>query len=452
MIVQTRKSLPTKPGYLLFNSKEIQSNVLNFYNRMWKEYGDIVRLPILPNYSSYLVAHPSYAEHVLSTHQELYPKPDIINKPLNLMMGESILTAEGDSWLKNRRLMQPAFHMKQLASLADVMVRCTESFIKEWEDKPDGEIIDIAEETLKLTLKIAGQTLFSKDISDDNSVLGKAFRTGYEFIDYKINNLWTEPLWVPTSRNTNFKKAKKTLDDLILDIINYRRQNPSERNDLLSMLMSAKDAETGEGMSDKQLQNEAITLLVAGHETAASSLAWTWYLLAEHSHVAEKLQEELRMVLNGNNPSFEKLPQLEYTRRIFDETLRLYPPAWGIVRTPEKDDEINGYLIKKNSIVTVGTFMIHRHPEFWQNPDKFDPDNFLPEKINQRPKFAYLPFGGGKRICIGQNFALMEATILIALISQRFKLELLPNQNIEIDPTFTLRPKNGIKVKVCKRN
>ena len=452
MVLQTRKSLPTKPGYLLFDSKEIQSNTLNFYLRVWKEYGDIVRLPILPNYSAYLLAHPNYAEHVLSTHQEVYPKPDIINKPLNLMMGESILTAEGDSWLKNRRLMQPAFHMKQLANLVDVMVSCTESFIKDWQNKPDGEVIDIAEETLKLTLKIAGQALFSKDISDEDSVLGKAFRTGYEFINYKVNNLWTEPLWVPTSRNKHFKKAKNILDDLILDIINYRRQNPSERNDLLSMLMSARDEDTGEGMSDKQLQNEVITLLVAGHETAASSLAWTWYLLAEHLDIAENLQDELQAVLNGSNPSFEKLPQLEYTRRIFDETLRLYPPAWGIVRTPKKDDEINGYPIPKNSIMTVGAFMIHRHPEFWESPDKFNPDNFSRDKINQRPKFAYFPFGGGKRICIGQNFALMEATIIIALISQRFRLELLPNQNIEIDPTFTLRPKNGIKVKVWKRN
>ncbi len=452
MVVLNRKSAPKKPGYLLLDSKEIKKNVLNFYNQMWKQYGDLVCLPIMPNSSAYLLAHPKYAEHVLSTHQELYAKTDVVNKPLNLMMGESILTAEGESWLKDRRLMQPAFHMKQLANLVDVMVSCTESFLQEWENKPDGEVVDIAEETLHLTLKVAGQTLFSKDISDEDSVLGQAFRTGYEFINYKINNLWTEPLWMPTPRNKRFIKAKQTLDNLILDIIDNRRQNPSERNDLLSMLMSARDEQTGEGMSDEQLQNEAITLLVAGHETAASSLAWTWYLLAQHPHIAENLQSELQEVLNGSNPSLEKLSQLKYTRKIFDETLRLYPPAWGIPRTPKQDDQINGYLIPKNSIITVGAFMIHRHPEFWENPDEFNPDNFLPEKVNQRPKFAYFPFGGGKRICIGQNFALMEATIIIALISQRFKFELLPNQNVEIDPTFTLRPKNGIKVKVWKRN
>lgn len=452
MTVQMRKAAPRRPGYLVFNPKEIKEDPVNFYSRMWKEYGDLVRLPIMPNYSFYLFAHPKYAEQVLFTQQERYIKPDIVNKPFNLMMGESILTSEGDFWLKHRRLMQPAFHMKQLANLAEVMVSCTESFLQEWEKKPDGEVIDIAEETLRLTLEIAGETLFSKDISDEDSVLGQAFRTGYEFINYKMNNLWTEPLWMPTPRNKRFLKAKKTLDNLILDIINFRRQNPSERNDLLSMLMAARDEETGEGMSDKQLQNEAITLLVAGHETVASGLAWTWYLLAKYPDIAANLQSELARVLNGGYPNFEKLPQLEYTRRVFDETLRLYPPAWAIPRENKEDDEINGYFIPKGSLVNVATFMIHRHPEFWENPDKFNPDNFLPEKVNQRPKFTYFPFGGGKRVCIGQNFALMEATIIIALISQRFKLELLPNQQIEIDPTFTLRPKNGIKVKVWLRN
>ncbi|MEL7241185.1 MAG: cytochrome P450 [Cyanobacteria bacterium J06573_2] len=452
MVLQTRKSLPTKPGYLLFNSKEIQSNVLNFYLRVWKEYGDIVRLPILPNYSIYMLAYPSYAEHVLSTHQELYAKSDIINKPFNLMAGENIFTSEGDFWLKHRRLMQPAFHMKQLANLANIMVSCTESFLQEWEEKPDGEVIDIEQETLRLTLNIAGQTLFSKDISNENSVLGKAFRAAFDFLDYRINAAWKEPMWIPTPRNQRFIKAKQTVDNLVLDIINYRRKNPVDNSDLLSMLMSAQDEETGEVMSDKQLLSEAKTLLIAGHETVASSLTWTWYLLAKNPDIAEKLQLELQEVLNGSSPNLEKLSKLGYTRRIFDETLRLYPPVWGILRHLKQDDEIDGYSIPKGSLVTTPAFMIHRHPEFWENPDKFNPDNFLPEKANQRPKFAYFPFGAGKRICIGQNFALMEATIIIALISQRFKLELLPNQNIEIDPTFTLRPKNGIKVKVWKRN
>ena len=451
MAVLSRKLVPTLPGYLALNPQEVRENQLKFFNRIWKEYGDLVRSRILPNYSFYLAAHPSYAEHILSTHQEIYAKPDIVNKPMNLMMGKSILTSEGDFWLKHRRLMQPAFHMKHLAKLAGVIVSCTEAFIQEWENKPDGEVIDIATETLRLTLKIAGQTLFSKDISDEDSVLGKSFREGFEFINYKMNNLITEPLWIPTARNIRFRRSKQTLDNLVLDIINYRRQNPLESHDLLSMLMAARDEDTGEGMDDRQLQNEVITLLVAGHETVASGLAWTWFVLAERSDIAENLQSELVRVLSASNLTFEKLPQLEYTRRVFDETLRLYPPAWGMPRIPRQDDEIGGYFIPKGSLITPGAFMIHRHPDFWENPDEFNPDNFLPENVDKRPKFAYFPFGGGQRICIGKSFALMGATIIIALICQRFRLELVPNQTIEIDPTFTLRPKYGIKVKLWRR-
>jgi cytochrome P450 len=451
MAVFSRKIAPTLPGYLALNPQEVRQNQLKFFNRIWKEYGDLVRSRILPNYSFYLAAHPSYAEHILSTHQEIYAKPDIVNKPMNLMMGKSILTSEGDFWLKQRRLMQPAFHMKHLANLAEVMVNCTKAFIQEWENKPDGEVIDIAAETLRLTLKIAGQTLFSKDISDKDSILGKSFREGFEFINYKMNNLLTEPLWIPTSRNIRFYQAKQTLDNLVLEIINSRRQNPVESQDLLAMLMAARDEETGQRMSDRQLQNEVITLLVAGHETVASALAWTWFVLAEREDIAEILQEELVRVLSASNLTFDQLPQLTYTSRIFDETLRLYPPAWGMPRIPRQDDEIGGYFIPKGSLITPGAFMIHRHPDFWGNPNEFNPDNFLPENVDKRPKFAYFPFGGGQRICIGKSFALMEAKIIIALISQRFRLELVPNQTIEIDPTFTLRPKYGIKVKLWRR-
>jgi cytochrome P450 len=438
--------------YLAFNPEDIKENPLGFYRRMWEEYGDLVRLPILPNYCMYIAVHPNYIEHVLSTHQERYSKPDLFKKPMNMMAGESILTSEGDFWLKHRRLMQPAFHMKQLANLANIMVNCTESLMREWEEKPDGEVIDIAVETLRLTLKIAGLTLFNTDISDDSSSLGKAFRTGFEFVNYKMNNLVTPPLWFPTPRNFRFRQSKQTLDNLVQEIINSRHQNPVDSHDLLSMLMAAKDEETGEGMSDEQLKNEAITLLIAGHETVASALSWTWYMLGKNPEIAANIQDELGKVLNGGSLTFDKLPQLDYTRRVFEETLRLYPPAWGLPRISLEDDEIEGYFIPKGTIMTVAKYITHRHPEFWKNPDEFNPDNFLPEKVNQRPKFAYFPFGGGQRLCIGKSFALMEATTIMAIMSQHFKLELVPNHPVEMDPVFTLRPKYGIKVKLWKRN
>jgi cytochrome P450 len=258
-------------------------------------------------------------------------------------------------------------------------------------------------------------------------------------------------MWVPTPRNLRFRQAVQTLDDLVFDIINKRRQNPTDNHDLLSLLLAAQDEVTEEGMTDKQLRDELITLLVAGHETVSSALSWTWYILGQHPDIGANLLLELQTVLNGSSVTYDKLPQLQYTRRIIDETLRLYPPAWGMPRIALEDDEIKGHFIPKGSTVNICQYIVHRHPEFWDNPEKFDPDNFLPSKVNQRPKFAYFPFGAGQRICIGKSFALMEATIILAAIFQRFRLELVPQQ-IELDPTFTLRPKNGVKVKVWKRS
>ncbi|BDA66902.1 cytochrome P450 [Calothrix sp. PCC 7716] len=366
-------------------------------------------------------------------------------------MGQGLVVSEGDYWLKHRRLMQPVFHQKYIESLFSTMLSCTESLLQIWEKKPDGEVIDIADAMMPLTLKIAGLTLFSTDISDEESVFGKAFRTGFEFISYKINNLPTEPMWAPTPRNLRFRQAVQTLDDLVFDIINKRRQNPTNNHDLLSLLLAAQDEVTGEGMTDRQLRDEVITLLVAGHETVSSALSWTWYILGQHPDIGANLLLELQAVLNGSSVTYDKLPQLQYTRRIIDETLRLYPPAWGMPRIALEDDEIKGYFIPKGSTINICQYIVHRHPEFWDNPEKFEPDNFLPSKVNQRPKFAYFPFGAGQRICIGKSFALMEATIILVSIFQRFRLELVPQQ-IELDPTFTLRPKNGVKVKVWKRS
>ncbi|RUT10177.1 hypothetical protein DSM106972_006720 [Dulcicalothrix desertica PCC 7102] len=452
MLQATKKRLPAGlRGYLFFNATEIKNDPIGFYNRVWHQYGDIVCLPILPNYNFFLAAHPDYVEHMLSTHQERYAKPDIIKKPFSLLMGQGLVVAEGDYWLKHRAVMQPVFHQKYIESLFSTMLSCTESLIQKWEKKPDGEVIDIAAAMMPLTLKIAGLTLFSTDISDEESVFGKAFRTGFEFVSYKMNNLPTEPMWAPTPRNLRFRQAVQTLDDLVFDIINNRRQNPTDNHDLLSLLLAAQDEVTGEGMTDKQLRDEVITLLVAGHETVSSALSWTWYILGQHPDIGANLLLELQAVLNGSSITYDKLPQLQYTRRIIDETLRLYPPAWGMPRIALEDDEIKGYFIPKGSTINICQYIVHRHPEFWDNPEKFDPDNFLPSKVNQRPKFAYFPFGAGQRICIGKSFALMEATIILASIFQRFRLELVPQQ-IELDPTFTLRPKNGVKVKVWKRS
>ncbi len=371
---------------------------------------------------------------------------------MSLVQGQGLFTSEGEVWYRQRRLMQPAFHQKQLAKLHHIIINCVESLLGEWSEKLEGEIIDIAAEMSRLTLKIVSSTLFSVDISGKTDKLGQSLRTALEYAYFHMNNPLALPVWIPTSRNLKFHQAKKTLDRLVLEIIQSRRQNPTAQNDLLSMLLVTQDEETGIGMSDRQLQDEVITLINAGHETTATALAWTWYLMGTHPDVMVKMHDEIQTVLNGNNPTVENLSQLQYTRRVFDESSRLCPIGLGMPRVALEDDEIQSYFIPKGTIFNIAQYFIFRHPEFWDNPEQFDPDRFLPKKVKQRPKFTFFPFGAGQHICIGKNLALMESIIILAVIMQRFQIELVPNQSIEIDPRFSLHPKHGIKVRVQKRH
>ncbi len=445
-------TLPPGPrGYALLKLSEFQYQPIEYLGRLWQEYGDLVRLPIMPRFTFFLAAHPNYAEHILSKYQQRYGKPDLFLKSMGLMQGQGLFTSEGEVWLKQRRLMQPAFHKQQLLKLHTVILSCVESFLQEWEEKPEGEVIDIAAQMTQLTLKIVSEALFSIDISDESNKLGQAFRTALKYVYYRMTTPLALPFWIPTPENLKFRQAKQTLDRVVLEIIRSRRQNPTDQIDLLSMLLACRDEDTGQIMSLRELQDQIITLINAGHETTATALAWTWYLLGIHPDVMANLEDEIKTVLNGNSPTVDKLPQLQYTRRVFDEAQRLCPIGLGLPRVALEDDEIQGYFIPKGSFFNIAQYFIFRHPEFWHNPEQFDPDRFLPERIDQRPKFAYFPFGGGQHICIGKNFALMESTIILAAIAQRFHIELVPDQPIEVDPRFTLRPKYGIKVIARKR-
>jgi cytochrome P450 len=448
------RHLPPGPqGYLLLKLSALQHQPIEYLGALWREYGDLVRLPVMPGMTMFLAVHPDHAEHILSLHSDRYVKPDFFLKPMGLVQGKGLFSSEGEYWRKQRRLMQPAFQQKQLVSLYAVMWHCVEELLLEWERKPEGEVFDIASAMTQLTLKILGLTLFSVDISGESDHLGQALRTALEYVYYRLNTPLALPLWVPTPTNLKFRQAKQTLDEVVLEIIRSRRQNPIEQPDLLSILLACRDEETGEGMSDRELQDELITLINAGHETTATTLAWTWYLLGSHPNVMAKMQDEIQTVLQGSPPIFESLPQLQYTRQVFYESARFCPAGLGMApRVALEDDEMQGYFIPKGSIFMIAPYFTWRHPEFWDNPEQFNPDRFLPEQVNQRPKFVYLPFGSGPHTCIGKNYALMEATAILVGIVQRFQIELLPNQPIEIDPRFTLSPKYGVKVTVRKRD
>ncbi len=438
-------------NWLLGCMRQLQRDPIGLYERANREFGHYVRIRAFPGIYVHLLTHPEAVEHVLQKNHKNYRKPSFFNKPVGLLAGNGILTSEGDFWLRQRRLMQPAFHRQHLAKLAPLMVAAAESFVQEQTAAATGRPVDVLPAMMKLALRIAGTTLFSTDITGEADEIGQAYRIAFEYVSHRMNSPPLIPTWLPTPRNRAFARAKRLLDRVVLDVIAARRKSDARPDDLLSLLLAAQDEETGAGMTDQQLKDEALTLLTAGHETAGASLSWTWYLLGQHPQVQNDVHDEVRGKLKGSSPTLDDLADLSLTRAVFEEALRLYPPAWGQPRESIGPDDINGYPIPAKTIVTVNQWLTHRHPDFWEEPLTFRPERFLPGRAEGRHRFAYFPFGGGPRVCIGNTFAMMEGPLVLATILQRFRVELVPGQTIVPDPTFTLRPKPGVKVLLWPR-
>jgi len=430
--------------------RQLQRDPLSLYTQANRKFGHYVRIRAFPGIYVYLLTHPEAVEHVLQKRHKNYRKPDFFNKTVGLLTGKGILTSEGNFWLRQRRLMQPAFHRQHLAKLVPLMVDAAESFVREQRAREPGKPVDILPQMMKLGLRIAGTTLFSTDITGEVDAIGKAYRTGFEYVSRRMNSPPLIPAWLPTPRNYAFARAKGLLDRVVLDLIAVRRLDRTPKDDLLSLLLAAQDEETGVGMTDEQLKDEALTLLTAGHETAGAALSWTWYLLGQNAKVQEDVYDEVKGRLQGRSPTLQDLGELPLTRAVFEESLRLYPPAWGQPREALEDDEINGFPIPAKGTVTLNQWVTHRHPDFWADPEDFRPERFLPGHP-ERPKFAYFPFGGGPRVCIGNTFAMLEGPLVLATIIQNFRVELLPDCLVVPDPTFTLRPKYGVQVRLSAR-
>jgi len=445
------KAWPEVPGHWLLGCiKQFQRTPLEMYRQSWREHGDYVRLRALPGVYVYLLAHPEAIEHVLHTNAKNYRKPDSFNHSVSLLAGNGILTSEGEFWRKQRRLVQPAFSSHAVAGLGDLMAGGISQFVEEWEAAGQERTVDVLPELMRLGLRIASLTLLGKDISGEADSIGQAYRTAFEYVSLKMNGrLMFSPLWLPTRRNREFRQAKALLDRVVLELIAQRRNQPAKL-DVLGRLLAAQDEESGIGMSDEQLKDEAITLLTAGHETAGAALSWALYLLSEHPQVQEQLHEEVRGVLGGRMPTIVDLDRIPLATAVFEETMRLFPPAWGMPRETLAADEIHGYPVPKRSTVVLSQLLIHRHPDFWPEPDRFDPGRFL-WPAPDRPKFAFFPFGGGARICVGNQMAMVEGPLVLAALVQRFQFTLVPNQQIVPDPTFTLRPKHGVQLAVRQR-
>jgi cytochrome P450 len=313
-------------------------------------------------------------------------------------------------------------------------------------------MLDILPEMMKLSLAIASGALFSGDISGEADELGRAYREAFDYISHRLNHPFSPPAWLPTPRNRRFARSKALLDRVVLSLIDGRRRDGEAHDDLLSMLMAARDEESQDRLTDRQLLDEALTLLTAGHETVGAALSWTWYLLARHPEVQRGLHEEVDAALGGRTPTTADLPRLPLCRAAFEEAMRLYPPAWGMPREAIGADEVGGYTIPAGSVLVLAQFLIHRHPEFWDEPDAFRPHRFLGEPSAGRPRFAYFPFGGGPRVCIGAQFATIEATLALATVARRYGMDLVTGHPVVPDPTFTLRPKHGVKVVLRRRS
>jgi cytochrome P450 len=411
-----------------------------------EKYGDIVFFKV-GNERIYLFNHPDLIRDVLVTNQKNFTKSRALVRAKRVL-GEGLLTSEGEFHLRQRRLAQPAFHRDRILAYGRSMVDYADRTSSRW---GNAQSLDVHQEMMRLTLAIVARTLFSADVENEASEIGDALTVTFEAFNIGILPFSEILEKLPLPYIKRFEAARARLDDTIYRIINERRATREDTGDLLSMLLLAQDTEgDGGSMTDSQIRDEAMTIFLAGHETTANALSWTWYLLSQHPEVATRFHEEIE-VLGGRLPQPEDLSRLPYTRMILAESMRLYPPAWAVGRRAINDFEAGGFHIPARSMVLMSQYIMHRDPRFYPDPDRFDPERWRPDVAAARPKFSYFPFGGGTRICIGEQFAWMEGILILATIGQKWRLSYLGASPPAIEPRITLRPAGALPMKVERR-
>jgi cytochrome P450 len=436
------------PGGILFT---LQRDRLAFVRRL-ASYGDIAYFT-LGSERIYFLSRPEWIADVLVTHSRKFRKGPGLEVTKHLL-GEGLLASEGDFHLRQRRLVQPAFHRQRIAAYASTMSCYARRLSDRWKDR---ERRDIHEDMMRLTLAIVGKTLFDADVESDAAEIGEALTVAIKMFDRLVIPYAKLLTYIPGSGMGAFRRAKERLDAIIYRMIAEHRQGP-DRGDLLSMLLLARDTEEGavefgESMSDVQVRNETMTILLAGHETVANALTWTWYLLSSHPEIEARLHEEVDTQLAGRLPGESDWPNLRYTYAVLAESMRLYPPAWATGRRSLESIDIGGYTIPAEAVVIMSQFTMHRDARYFPDPERFDPSRWLqpPQEASQLPKFAYFPFGGGPHLCIGEGFAWMEGVLALATLAQRWKLRMDPKHTVGFEPKITLRPKNGMPMTLERR-
>jgi len=442
-------NLPKAPGPkgrpLLGVLPEFRKDPPGFLQEVTREYGDVAYIP-LGRQHIYHLAHPDAIREVLVANQHKFKKSRMLERA-QLLLGQGLLTSEGDYHRRQRRLMQPAFHRDRIAGYGAVMVDRANAVRERW--RP-GQPFDVMQEMMRLTLAIVTRTLFSANVDSEADEIGAALSQVFDLFEVIMMPFseFLEKLPLPAMRR--FKRARKRLDETVYRMIAERRASGRDTGDLLSMLLLAQDEEGSGGMTDTQVRDEALTLFLAGHETTADALTWAWYLLSQNPRAEAAFHDELERVLAGRLPSVEDLPQLRYTESAFAETLRLYPPAWGMGRRALEDYPVGEFMIPARSVILMSPYVVHRDPRWYPEPGEFRPERWLNEDL-ARPKFAYFPFGGGARVCIGERFAWMEGTLILAAIGQRWRLRLEPGHRVEAQARITLRPRHGMRMVAERR-
>lgn len=440
------KTIPGPRGYpLLGVMPEMISDMLGLFTNTALEYGGIAQFKLL-NKSYLLVTNPDYVKYILQDNYKNYIRGRSVETG-RVLLGNGLPLIDGDFWLRERRILQPAFHRERLGKLANVVTNVIDVFLQDWEAKAGtNQPLDLDDEMMRLTLTIIIKSMFSAEIDDKIQSLSQAFNVASKFMLWRSQQMWAPPLSFPFRRNVEYNRALKVLNDTIYPLVADRRKNP--KDDLLGMMLEMRDADTDEGMSDQQARDEVVTIFFAGHETTAATLSWAFYLLSQHPEVEDRMRAEGKIVLNGRQPAFADLPKFVYLQQVINEVLRLYPAAYLFAREAVVDDLLDGYSIPANTLIFISPFVTHHDSKYWPDPERFDPDRFTPEQVAGRPRHVYYPFGEGPHLCLGNNFALMEMQLILAMTLQRFRLRLVPNHPIAFKPEATLRPRYGMKMTI----
>jgi cytochrome P450 len=448
-IVPPNQAVPIHPGLpFLGNTLAFLRDPLHVLQTLQTHNQRIVHLRI-GGRNQYLVFKPEDAKHILQENHRNYGRAPAF-LVLRIFLGNGLLTSDGDFWRRQRRLAQPAFHRQKLAALTHTMIVETASWIDELKQQVSDQPVNMSQAFMDVTMRIVCKTLFGSDVASQLGGLSSALDTLNHFANQRLLSPVRFPLNWPIPSHKRFRKAGVQVDSFIYNLINQRRRlaDADQSDDLLGMLLSTEDEETGERMSDQQLRDECVTLFAAGHETTAISMAWTLYLLTQHPDVLTQLQAESKSVLgDAKVPSPGAFRALPYTMQVIQESMRLYPPAWIMSRLALANDHIGPFMIPADDTALVAPYLLHRDPVSWPDPERFDPDRFAPGgQRDQAHSYAYLPFGGGPRLCIGNQFALMEMQILLAMLVRYFDIKATPNQHIIPKPLITLRPNKPVQI------